>query len=285
MKIIIALLFICSPIFADPIHFAAQRGLLSRVKNYIEKRKIPVDLPLKETGETPLILAVGSNEPKIELVHYLIQQGANINAATIDGWTALMSASQRNFTNNIMVLLSNGASPHMVTKFGENALMIAIRYQSLDAARLLLEEAPDLAWRADKNGRTPLMIATQNADSDAVSLLIEAKSPLDAVDANGYTAVMKISAVRSLAALNTLLKAGANPNIATSEGWTALMEAAIQNRPDAAIVLLKAGANPKARDRFGRTIKTLIPSQAQPNKDNDSPEWQDVLNLIDDMSL
>ena len=287
MKFIIVLLFISAPIFADPIHFAAQRGRLSQLKGFIEnkneKKRIPVDLPLKETGETPLILASGSNEPKVSILQYLIEKGANVNASTSDGWTALMSAAQRNFTNNITVLLANGASPHQMTKFGENAFMIALRYRSMNAARLLLQNAPDLAWLADSNGTTPLMHAVQNSDPDSVEFLIEANAPLNAIDSSGYTAIMRISLNGPLAALNTLLLAGADPNIATKEGWTALMEAAVKNRPDAAIILLKAGANPNAKDRFGRTMKSLIPSA--PQQDNLTPApwahplWEEALQI------
>ena len=287
MNFIIVLLFISAPIFADPIHFAAQRGRLSQLKGFIEhkneKKRISVDFPLKETGETPLILAAGSNEPKIAVIKYLIEKGADVNAATSDGWTALMSAAQRNFTNNISVLLANGASPHQITKFGENAFIIALRYRSLDAARLLLEQAPDLAWLADSNGTTPLMHAVQNSNPEIVEFLIEAKAPLNTVDSNGYTAVMRISINGPLAALNTLLLAGADPNIATKEGWTALMEAAVKNRPDAAIILLQAGANPNAKDRFGRTMKSLIPTN--PQQDNSTPApwahplWDEALQM------
>lgn len=252
-KYFFALFLIPVLTLAAPIHFDAQRGRLKKIQRYIEKKGVDVNLPLPKTLETPLILAAGSNEPIPEILTYLISKGADVNAAAADGWTALMSSAQRNFTNNIVLLLQAGADPARSTKFGENALGIAVRYGSLEAAELLLNAAPSLANKTSQNGVTPLMTAAQNEKAGLVKLLITGGADVNIKDNRGYTALMRINLYGGTEIADALLQAGADPNHIGEKGWTPLMEAAAKNRADIVDLLLQAGAKPSKTDTFGRT--------------------------------
>ena len=58
-------------------------------------------------GYTPLIVAAKNNNE--ELVRFLIKNGANVNAKTVDGNTALSFAIQEGHNNIADILRSNGA--------------------------------------------------------------------------------------------------------------------------------------------------------------------------------
>lgn len=249
---LILLVFISSPFYADPIHFAAQTGNIKVLKKLIEKKKIPVDTRLK-TGETPLILAAGSADSSAEVLLYLISQGADVKAFTPDGWTALMSASRRNFTAKMSILLEQGADPMVRTKFGEDAFILAVQNGSIEAATLLASSDASLLNKTTANGTTPLMTAVESENPNLVRFLLDYGASIDAQDKRGYTALMYINQMGSIEAIGILIEYGANVNKATPEGWTALMEAANQNRKEVVYLLLLAGADKNLKDQFGRT--------------------------------
>lgn len=95
------------------------------------------------------------------------------------GWTALMKASEEGHTDNIRLLLEQGASLEASNRNGRAALSMACcpsgdRETSLEAVRLLLEAGAD-PNRADERGATPRSRALEKfgIDSDVVAALDE----------------------------------------------------------------------------------------------------------------
>lgn len=61
-----------------------------------------------------------------ESVSMLLRHGADVNDA-VDGWSALMTASQNNRTTTVQILLEYGANVNVQVD-GWSALMIACQY-------------------------------------------------------------------------------------------------------------------------------------------------------------
>ena len=72
------------------LHIAASQGNLVKVESLV-RDGVNVDEVVKEDGTTPLFLAAQLGH--LEVVQYLVQQGADKNKATNDGFTPLFSAA------------------------------------------------------------------------------------------------------------------------------------------------------------------------------------------------
>jgi len=67
-------------------------GEIDLVRKILDTRPDLVNLPCVDYGQTPLMDAVGSTERTPELVRYLLDHGADVNACTREGYTALHCA-------------------------------------------------------------------------------------------------------------------------------------------------------------------------------------------------
>lgn len=75
-----------------------------------------------------------------------------------------------NDTNAIRSLMHTGRSANMVDHDGDTPLIVAVRSDSVDAARLLLAHNADMTVK-DKHGMTVLQIAKQVNDPDMLDAL------------------------------------------------------------------------------------------------------------------
>jgi uncharacterized protein len=147
-------------------------------------------------------------------VQRLIQQKTDVNAAQVDGATALHWAVYKQ-------------DPEMVD---------------------LLVRAGATVGAANRTGVTPLMMAAMYGNATIIDRLIKAGADAKAKSANGETMVMFAARSGSPQAIKVLLEAGADVNAhETIRGTTALMWAVEQKHPEAVKVLLAAGADPAAK--------------------------------------
>jgi ankyrin repeat protein len=65
---------------------------------------------VEKLGATPLMLAASSDKPvRLEIVRFLLDKGANVNAHDKDGSTALHDAARKGATAVAMLLIDHGA--------------------------------------------------------------------------------------------------------------------------------------------------------------------------------
>jgi ankyrin repeat protein len=151
-----------------------------------------------------------------QAVRALIAKKADVNAALVDGSTAL----------------------HLAVDAGDD-----------ETARLLLA-AGARATTATRYGVTPLALAARNGSAPMIETLVKAGADPNGASREGETPLMTVTRSGSLAAVEKLLALGANPNAA--EAWhqqTALMWAASDNQARIVAALLKAGADVNARSK------------------------------------
>ena len=136
-----------------PLAIALEEQNFDAAKVLIEAN-VRVDEPVGKYKLTPLMivaseLAAGSRSARllqtlgpIDVARELLARGANVNAANIDGVTALMIAAAHDNATMIGLLLQAGADPHAKSVNGETASDIAAKNDNLAAIRtfhLLLE--------------------------------------------------------------------------------------------------------------------------------------------------
>ena len=239
---------------------------------------------LDESDATPLMYAALCGTP--ETIRLLVDHGARVNAANRFGATALMWAATSR-TPNVKTLLALGADVNARTANGRTALLTATRYGNASAMILLLAAG---AERSDIETRRNLLTASLFSTNPAVRDVLRDAGivPSSADDLTGPVLDWNRGDHRTLAGLLTLgvnpmevtplftvrlpsffmaardgdveavrafVGAGAEPSTRGMRGWTALMLAAAARRPNVAMLqyLLDRGADVNATDDAGRT--------------------------------
>jgi uncharacterized protein len=190
----------------------------------------------------------------IYLISQLLEAGADPNFANRDGLNALMITSQYDegvgwVDDLILYLLNQGADINAQDVEGNTALHHMIIKKRYEWAKLLLTEGANPNIQTDA-GDTPLMLATyRDAVSIALELLLAGADP-DIEDPQGSTALLS-SITSSDEMVKLLLLVGANPNIQDEDGATPLIVATSLNKEDEVDKLLQAGADANMEDGEG----------------------------------
>lgn len=224
-------------------------------------------------------------------VRALLRTGADANASTPDGTTALHWAAELGEADAVSALLARGANPNSLNRYGATPLRGACLGGSLAAVQALLKAGakPDAA--RDESGETPLMVAARAGHLGIVQALLGAGAAVDAVEPKrGQTALMWAAAEKHAPVVEALLKAGADPrrvsktkisplmfalragdqastrvlldrgldvNEPAADGTRPLIFAMLNARFELAKYLLERGADVKAVDPHGTPLQVL----------------------------
>ncbi len=178
--------------FADEIHELAQNGDLAGMRALIDRKPELLDAKDKD-GRTALHWACRGVH--LEIVRFLVESGADVNAADGNGIVPIHSAAVRNNAEAIALLLAGGADID-AKEFGEHtALHYAAMYNAADAAALLIEKGADIEAR-DDYARTPLLLcARERGEAQTARILLDAGADIDARDKFG-TSSLELAAWR-----------------------------------------------------------------------------------------
>lgn len=123
-------------------------------------------------GTTALHWAAYKND--LDTVKLLVQAGANVKAANRYGVRPMHLAATAGNAAMIDTLLSAGADPNEALPEGETAIMTAARSGSAASVKLLIARGAQVDVRENWRGQTALMWAAAEGHTDVVKLLIAA---------------------------------------------------------------------------------------------------------------
>ena len=196
---------------------AIEKGDLSYIKNAIANGLSINSVRQKPCNNTLLMEAIMSDN--IEIVQWLINNGADINACNDYGNTPLLFAI---------------AVPDL--KQVRNTRAIAMKLIRYNANVNV----------CSKRGKTPLILAAYLGFDDIVEYLITKGANVNACDDAGNTALMiNIIHQPTLSIMQELISNGANINVCNKEGMTVLCWA-IDNYLQTALYLIENGADMSA---------------------------------------
>ena len=145
-------------------------------------------------------------------IQKLIRQKADVNAAQVDGATALHWAVYRDDAELLDMLVRAGANVKAANSEGVTPLSMAALYGNAAVIDRLIKAGADAKQRGP-NGETMVMLAARNGNPQAVTVLLEAGADVNAREAiRGTTALMWAVEQKHPEAVKVLLAAGADPS-------------------------------------------------------------------------
>ena len=180
------------------------------------------------------------------VLRLLQQEGVNVDAAQVDGTTALHWAAYGDDAELAELLLDAGADPDAVNRNGATALALACANASTAVVARLLDAGADPLLAP--TGEPSILTCARTGRVASVRALLAHGADIHAVDAwRGQTPLMWAAAENHVPIMHLLLEAGAAVDASSTGGFTALMFAVRQDARDALRLLLEAGADMNVR--------------------------------------
>lgn len=156
---------------SGPLSNAAAQGHTACAKLLLDAGANPdPPLPYGVRKGGPLNVAARRSDDAI-LVKVLLDFGAEVDQAGVDGKTALFHAAQNNDATLAILLLEYGAEINMATITGDTPLTTAITHNSHHVLRLFLERWLDYSVCPRLKGPHLLNITARYADLETIDIL------------------------------------------------------------------------------------------------------------------
>ena len=202
----------------------------------------------------PLFLAAANGN--LDILSYLFEQGANVNASSsseyADPWslpsefddflpiwrTPLIVALTNGHNDAFTFLIDKGADVNLQDHHGYTALHHAVQSKNFDAVSCLVHNGADVNLFTSSK-QTPLMLACKSHNMDVINFLLNKGADVNLQDHQGYTALHYAVESKNFDASSCLVYNGADVNLQDRNGQSALHFASsdichclIQNQAD-----------------------------------------------------
>ena len=140
----------------DNLFLEIQENKNESVKSFLLQNSIDIE---DEYQRSPLINAAISNN--VELINWLVENGADVNKKDTNGWTALFFAAQEVNPNIVKILLENKADPNIQDNHGNVVAFTILRKwmggKNFASLKEIVEHGADLTIKNNYN-KFPLEI-------------------------------------------------------------------------------------------------------------------------------
>ena len=170
---------------------------------------------------TAAYLADAAEQGDRAAVRELIAQGSAVDAAQVDGMTALHWAAYRDDLETAQLLIAAKANVEATNRYGVSPLSLAATNGNAVMIKALLDAGAD-ANTMRLGGETVLMTAARTGKADAVRVLLaHGADPNQTASDDGQTALMWAAAEGHAETVQELLRGGADLNARLPSGFTA----------------------------------------------------------------
>jgi len=238
-----------------------------------------------------------STKHDLAVIQGLIKKGANVNARSENGETALMSAASSGNISNMECLIKLGADLEARDCSGQTALFRATGKPA--AFRWLLGHHANFKVQ-DKDGYQPIHWAVIEKESKCIKWLVEHGADVNARTRDGSTPIAFTTSPSGIKVAEYLIAHGADINLVNDEGpiwahqlyddkmlafflshgaqvdarnkegYTALLRAASVRKANTLRLLLSYGADADAKTLKGETADILAARRGEGDHDRDA---------------
>ena len=205
---------------------------------------------------TPLFLAAANGN--LDILSYLFEQGANVNASSsadffwltrkLPWHTPLIVALKNGHNDAFTFLIDNGADVNLQDHAGYTALHHAAESKNFDAVSCLVHNGADINLFTSYKD-TPLMLACQSHNMDAVNFLLNKGADVNLQDRDGKSALHFACSDICYWLIQNL----ADVNMGDNHNWTPLMRASWNRDVKKVAMLIENGAKVDLQDVNGNT--------------------------------
>jgi len=182
--------------------------------------------------------------------------GVQLHAEPAPAATDIHTAIRTGDAAAVRQALMAGADVNKPDNWGRTPLIVALQQAKTDTAALLIKQGASISL-TDAWGRTPLLVATQLKNTAAIQLLLARGADVNLANKNDITPLIAAAQTGNHEAITLLLDAGATLDRTDNLGWTALMWAANRNDGPAVKMLVDKGADASRIGRDGSTALEL----------------------------
>lgn len=234
---------------------AARTGNFEQLKKTIEQG---ANVNEKVCGCTAIMYA--SFHGRLDMVQYLIDNGADVNVSNLSGFTSLAWATERNHRAIVELLLKHGAQANQADNCGLTPLHKAARSGYIEICKLLVEVGGAnlaLTSKKENSGVSVLQEACSSGHMEAVLFLLDADADVDQQDSQGRTALIRAVLKNHAAIAEVLIKFGAIVNLADNTGRTPLHWAAFNGNLTIVQLLISKKADLSIVDKTNQTAQQI----------------------------
>ncbi len=282
----------------DDIFDAAKQGDLAKVQALVGKN--PELVKAKDQNQrTPLYIAAA--EGHLNIVEYLIEKGADVNAWNNAHQNPLLSAAYYGHSEIVNLLLEKGAEFKEQDIYGRNVLHYPAREGYPKVVEILVKKGLDIN-QEDRGGVTPLRFAIERGHTEIIDIFITLKA-LDVESDLGRKSLHFAASNGHKNIVDLLIAKGASIHTKDDEAGTLLHNAAIGGLLELSQRLIKEGIKINDLDNRGKTplhyavreghqeiVKLLVENRAELNikgKDERTPlhiaeDWgrKEIIDLL-----
>ncbi|XP_050732504.1 protein phosphatase 1 regulatory subunit 12A-like isoform X14 [Eriocheir sinensis] len=185
-------------------------------------------------------------DDNLDMVEFLVDQGTDVNRGDMEGWTPLHATASCGFNSIAKFLIDRGADLSLVNNDGDLAIDIA----DSDEMEMLLQqeiESRGIDCEASRNREERRML------EDAQHWLQSGYLADRPHSKTGATALHVASAKGYIKVMSLLIEAGADINAKDNDGWTPLHAAAHWGQREAIEILCENMADMEVRNFVGQS--------------------------------
>ncbi len=178
-----------------------------------------------DQAEMNQYLMIAASSGQIEVMRWLIRNGAEVDSKTNQNVTPIMFAVTNNKTEAVKTLLEYKPDVNILTTESETPLLAAAKNGNLEIAEALIRDSADINF-TDIHGATPLHYASIYGYFDLTDMLLYYDALIDIKSDDGTTPLMAAIWSDFADIADILIQNGANCREKDNQGFTPLMIAA-----------------------------------------------------------